>query len=87
MVAERQVGCEVLSSLKKNEKDIEQTERKKEEIREKKGKKGLVLSVNIYMPSSDSPLRGWTNDGKNDVVRLFTNAFHYAMQYVCYHNR
>ena len=41
-------------------------------------KKGLVIALNVYLPSSDSPLNGWSNEPGNDVAKMFFNAFKYA---------
>jgi len=42
-------------------------------------KKGLVIALNVYLPSSDSPLNGWSNEPGNDVAKMFFNAFKYAL--------
>jgi len=48
-------------------------------------KKGLVISVNIYIPATEEA-QGWENTPENQVLKLFANSFRYAMQYVCTHN-
>ena len=49
------------------------------------GRKGLVVSINIYLPA-ENVIFGWRRDSNNQVEELFRNAFRYAMGYVLTQN-
>jgi len=47
---------------------------------EKGGKKGLVISLNAFLPNSSGTTSGWPDKPENDMMLWVANACRYALR-------